>query len=168
MDYIYSLSELMLSINHTRFLIVSMCALILSVCLYKTKKLTMTQSVMLVLIITYSYLVLSLTILDRPYSSRMVRLMPLWSYPEIFRGNYKLLLEVIINVFMLMPLGFFLPAFKRFKTNSAIALFGFLFSMTIECSQFIFMRGWFEFDDMIHNTLGIVIGYIIYKKIKKG
>ena len=31
-------------------------------------------------------------------------------------------------------------------------------SATIEVSQLVFMRGLFEWDDMIHNGLGCVIG----------
>lgn len=35
---------------------------------------------------------------------------------------------------------------------------GFLLSVAIELIQLSFHRGLFEFDDMIHNTLGTVIG----------
>ena len=167
MEYVYSLSELAMSINPLRSLIVSIVVL-MGVCLFQYRKhLSFKKCILLYLIIMYMYLVLCLTLLDRHSTIRMVKLIPLWSYPVIFQGSRELFLEVIINIVMMMPLGFLLPLATRLKTNSAVALFGFLFSLSIECSQFIFMKGWFEIDDMIHNTLGIVIGYMIYKKLKR-
>lgn len=93
--------------------------------------------------------------------------MPLWSYLEIVSGNYSLLLEIIINIFMLAPLGFLLARFHFFNIHRII-IFGFLFSLIIECNQFILAKGWFECDDIIHNTLGIVIGYALYRFFKDG
>ena len=37
-------------------------------------------------------------------------------------------------------------------------LLGILLSGVLEVSQFLFMRGLFEWDDMFHNTLGCVLG----------
>lgn len=42
---------------------------------------------------------------------------------------------------------------------------GLIFSFFIETSQLILKRGFFEQDDMIHNSLGAMIGYIIANKI---
>ena len=36
-------------------------------------------------------------------------------------------------------------------------------SVTIEALQFFFMRDFSEVDDVIHNTLGCLIGYILVK-----
>ena len=50
------------------------------------------------------------------------------------------------------------------KITSAIGrtlLFGVLVSAVIETSQLVFMRGLFEWDDMIHNGLGCMIGSMI-------
>lgn len=38
-------------------------------------------------------------------------------------------------------------------------------SAVIELSQLILCRGWFEWDDMIHNMLGCVCGYLIVKRL---
>ncbi len=40
---------------------------------------------------------------------------------------------------------------------------GLLLSVSIELVQLFSHRGFFEFDDIIHNTLGIVIGIALYK-----
>ena len=42
-------------------------------------------------------------------------------------------------------------------------VFGLLLSAAIEIIQFISHRGLFEFDDIVHNTLGVVIGIALYK-----
>ena len=39
---------------------------------------------------------------------------------------------------------------------------GLLMSICIEVIQLVFHRGLFEFDDMIHNTLGAVIGIVAF------
>lgn len=42
---------------------------------------------------------------------------------------------------------------------------GLVFSFFIEASQLVLHRGLFEWDDMIHNSLGAMIGSIIANKI---
>lgn len=49
-----------------------------------------------------------------------------------------------------------------------ILLWGFLLSFFIESMQFIFGTGVSELDDLILNTLGVWIGVIIMKILKKG
>lgn len=42
-------------------------------------------------------------------------------------------------------------------------LFGFSISLTIELIQLIFRLGLFEFDDMFNNTIGMMLGYGVYR-----
>ena len=46
-----------------------------------------------------------------------------------------------------------------------VLLIGCSISVTIEALQFWFMKGFSEVDDVMHNTLGCVIGYIAYKSM---
>ena len=46
-------------------------------------------------------------------------------------------------------------------------LTGILTSLSIEISQLCFRRGLFEWDDIIGNTVGTIIGYGIYKMVEK-
>ena len=39
---------------------------------------------------------------------------------------------------------------------------GSILSIAIEALQFLMMRGFSEIDDVIHNTLGCMIGYGLY------
>lgn len=64
---------------------------------------------------------------------------------------------------MLLPLGFFLPLlYKSCRKVYITTLIGFLFSFSIEISQGILGRT-ADIDDLIFNTVGVVIGYFTYK-----
>ena len=45
--------------------------------------------------------------------------------------------------------------------------YGIGISLFIELGQLILKRGLFEFDDIFHNCIGLVVGYILYCIIKK-
>lgn len=129
------------------------------------------QAILTALLAAYMFLILSTTVLARPvHNEYRYVLLPLWSYVEIFKGSKNLLIENIANVIMLAPVGFLLPAVARLNGKKTV-LIGFLFSLSIELLQLILKRGLFEFDDMIHNTAGCLVGYVIYRLVsgkKKG
>ena len=81
-------------------------------------------------------------------------LLPFHSYVEILKGNRQFLLENIGNVVLFLPLGVALQSIGVRDVKKA----GFLASLLIEVLQFTFALGTFECDDLIHNTLGAVIG----------
>lgn len=80
-----------------------------------------------------------------------------------------ILIEVILNVFLLMPAGFLL-SFVIAQPNKYLfgLLFGIAISSTIEILQLVWRRGLFEFDDIFHNGLGCLVGYCIGNVILKG
>lgn len=46
-----------------------------------------------------------------------------------------------------------------------VLLIGCSISVTIEALQFCFMKGFSEVDDVMHNTLGCIVGYILVKGV---
>lgn len=74
------------------------------------------------------------------------------------------LIENLLNIVLFVPIGIFLKMAFRYIKFVQILLIGLLFSFTIEVSQLLLHRGWFEVDDMMHNTLGAMLGYLISKK----
>ncbi len=87
-----------------------------------------------------------------------------------FRGMFKVLfssetLEFKIqniggNIVGFMPLGILLPMlFPSLWSAKRIALFGFATSFTFELIQLLAVRGFFDVDDMILNTLGTLAGF---------
>ena len=69
----------------------------------------------------------------------------------------------ILNIIMFMPLGFLLPLiWKNFRKGWKVALTGFGFSVMIEFCQ-LFNTRVSDVDDLIMNTVGACVGYIIWK-----
>ena len=112
--------------------------------------------------IPYVYGVLMITLLLRkPTYSHNVK-PPFWEITELIKGNEKLLFDIIGNILMLLPLGILLPLFfRKADIPKKIALIGFIVSLLIEITQLITTRGYFEIDDLFHNTLGAFLGAFI-------
>ena len=77
-------------------------------------------------------------------------------------GVYAFLLNVVGNVLIFIPFGFILP--NIFKTFLITVLFVFI----IECIQFALNVGSFDVDDILLNTIGSLIGHIIFLILRKG
>lgn len=70
-----------------------------------------------------------------------------------------------MNILMVMPLGFLLPyIWKSFRNIGRVTLAGFLLSAFIEFSQ-LFTNRLADIDDLIMNTIGAVLGYLVWKAI---
>lgn len=69
----------------------------------------------------------------------------------------------LLNIVMFLPLGFLVPLiWKRMGNISYIVLTGLAFSLLIELSQLLSSRGT-DIDDLILNTFGAVLGFLLYK-----
>ena len=102
----------------------------------------------------YIAAVLWITLFSRIGEGYRGFLLPFHSYVEIWRGNWKFLLENMGNVILFIPLGIALKWVGIRDVKKA----GFFTSLLIEVLQLTFALGTFECDDLIHNTLGAVIG----------
>lgn len=102
----------------------------------------------------YIAAVLWITLFSRLGTGRRNFLLPFYSYVEILKGNRQFLFENIGNVILFIPLGVAL----RWVGIRGVKKAGFFASLLIEALQFTFALGTFECDDLIHNTLGAVIG----------
>ena len=70
---------------------------------------------------------------------------------------------VVENVLLFLPYGFLASwAFKRMRRFWNCTLLGAVTSLGIESLQLITARGYFQIDDILTNTLGTVIGYLVY------
>ena len=92
-----------------------------------------------------------------------------WTYKTIARGGgtaRRLLAEVFINIIMMMPIGLISPFVLRGYEFSITLIMGLMISLLIEISQYILQRGFFELDDIFHNIVGTLIGYLTYRVVK--
>ena len=123
---------------------------------YKKDKINKIQMFFCILFIIYLLHVYGSTVFSRLPSKRICKLEVFWSWKEILNSmnttypKYELFLENILNVIMLLPLGL---------------LIGFCISFSIELMQLILCRGMFDVDDIIHNSLGFLIGIVITNKV---
>ena len=118
------------------------------------------QGIAIVVLVIFLGIVFGSTVFTRTSTIRQYELKPFWSWYEvIWHNDYELLKENLLNCLLLVPLGFLLPIiFNRKIKLSRAFLMGFFVSAVIELSQLIFKRGLFEWDDMIHNALGCMLG----------
>ncbi len=106
------------------------------------------------LLIPYVFLVLAATLLIRESGAEpKCELQIFWSY-RVWEAQKE---QIIANVIMFLPIGFLGGAIFGWKG----ILLGLGCSVMIECLQFVFCRGLFEFDDIVHNTLGATIGVLV-------
>lgn len=75
------------------------------------------------------------------------------------------IMQVLMNIMLYVPMGYLLPyCFKRFQGSRRMTVFVcFLFSFITENVQLIFRRGTYDLDDLVFNTLGGLLGYMLYK-----
>ena len=126
----------------------------------RKRKLGWMQGAAIAALAVFLGVVFGSTVFTRPVTICRYELQPLWSWYEvIWHHDRGLLKENLLNCLMLGPMGLLLPVIcaRRVRSDRAF-IAGFLVSAVIEMSQLIFRRGLFEWDDMIHNALGCMLG----------
>lgn len=89
--------------------------------------------------------------------------------PEInllpFSDGFEI--SAILNIIFFMPFGFLLPTlWNKYRKLSYVILQGFLFSLIIELSQ-LFTHRATDITDLIMNTLGAVLGWLLFSLLSK-
>lgn len=85
-----------------------------------------------------------------------------WVYREQV-GTIAWLTNLFGNVLGFLPYGFILPIISRNLRNCWTIIFsGFLFSLLVETIQLVTKVGSFDVDDLILNTLGVILGYLAF------
>ena len=69
--------------------------------------------------------------------------------------------NIIGNMFMFIPLGFFAGYILKLKDVKPALLISFIVSLSIECTQ-LFIGRVFDIDDIMLNVVGGTIGYFLY------
>lgn len=85
-------------------------------------------------------------------------------YSYVSHGQY-ILREAVLNVILLMPLGFLLTCLRW--NPLLVTLLGFLCSLSIEVLQYHTCTGTFEVDDLIYNTSGVLIISVVVRLLMK-
>ena len=116
----------------------------------------------------YMFTVLWFTVISRSEGLRGAHFDIFWSYRAWFAGNNELGIKIVANMAMFMPLGFLLAGLFSHAENGGkkfiflIPAAGAGFSLCIEVLQLMLLRGVFEWDDVVSNTTGALLGLISY------
>ena len=114
-----------------------------------------------------AFIILFITILTRfPSLSHSIRLTPFWSYAEVFTGQ-RSPSGILLNIALFIPLGWFLATVASDKRKKYILLLTILLSITIELIQYYTGRGTADIDDVISNTLGGIMGALIFYCVER-
>ena len=138
-------------------------------CLLRSRgKMRLLDCLALAILTFYLAFVYTLTIYAREVTSEATMQLSLfWSYKHIMSGDKNMFFEVFWNVVMLMPYGFLASFISKSKAKWSVLLSGFMLSVGIELTQLFTHRGLFEYDDILHNTLGTVIGIALFYVVAK-
>lgn len=78
-------------------------------------------------------------------------------------GFGSFLINILGNVIAFMPFGYLLPLLNRKYRRFFYVLFNtIIFSLAVEAVQMLTQVGIFDVDDIFLNTIGGVLGYLIF------
>lgn len=98
-----------------------------------------------------------------PLRINVIPLVYLFDYPEV----RDILINVIGNTTMFIPLGIVWPSvYKGLDTHKKVILAGIGATFTIEILQLPFYDRVTDIDDLILNSLGFVVGYLLFLALK--
>lgn len=125
------------------------------------------------LLAMYLYIAVGITLLSRSEEYSPIINLRLFS---TFGGSFTDRMYIYENILLLAPLGILLFILaKPFRNPMVSLLTGAAASLTIETAQVLTRRGRFEVDDLLTNTIGMMLGYCscrlpatIYRKWKLG
>ena len=123
----------------------------------------------IIVFIYYIILIFNMVIFARYSNINSYNLIPFKSIINILKTGtmYSIIINIFGNLFVFMPLDYFLIELFNVKKISINFILSFGVILLIELFQYIFKVGVFDIDDLIIRTLGMMFFYIIYNKIKR-
>ena len=126
--------------------------------IYKKEKVRILPSC--ILFIIYIEILMQTAFFSREPGSRKqidLDLFETWGQTAIAHAYF------IENIIMFIPFGLLAPmVFKWMRNVGFCVLIGFLCSCGIEISQLITQRGYCQLDDVVTNTVGMLVGWVIW------
>ncbi|KPH12609.1 VanZ family protein [Chryseobacterium sp. ERMR1:04] len=133
----------------------------------------MVKKIYKIFIVPYTLFLLYLMFLGMgrfQYDENVVRLKPVLSTIEFIQGTIRwedIIKIVLGNVVMFIPFGFLGWVFPKLRDLKSL-LFSFMSAIVIvEALQYFTRMGIFETDDVILNTFGVYLGFLICQFIEK-
>lgn len=112
--------------------------------------------------------------LARNFSDPLILLPPVQAFHCITRFDYRFTLlshgferDMFLNTVLFVPLGAALPILRKKANFGRTTLVGFMLTFFIEMRAQPLMSRNPSLDDIIFNTLGTVIGYLLFMLLRK-
>ena len=84
-----------------------------------------------------------------------------WNY-RVQVGFFAMFTNLFGNVVIFVPFGFFMPMASKYRSFFSTLFYSFGLSLCVETFQLLTKVGSFDVDDLLLNTLGGVVGYMIF------
>lgn len=129
-----------------------------------SKKLVIYEELLSLAFLVYIFLLFEL-VTNTELGGRGVNIIP---FTEIFRykiGSDLFYHNVIGNIVIFIPFGFFISRYINAKKLSSIVLISFISSLTIEIVQLQIGRA-MDIDDILLNVVGAIIGFLAFVALR--
>ena len=141
-------------------------ALLLAVLLFLhvRKRYPVWRIVVAMALYAFLFVVFASTVFSRPdYGVYDYNLELFWSYRAAREQHSQFLaVQILINMLVLIPVGVLFPLAMSRAHFVHTFFFGLFCSGMIEVLQLVLQRGLFEWDDILHNVLGVCAGYGLF------
>ena len=134
---------------------------------YRCGKMKGSTAIIFPILVFFLSFTLTITIIERvPTITARYNLELFWTIKHILAGRKELIWEIFWNVVLFVPTGLMVSALipRRVWLSMPICVAG---SAAIEVTQLLMHRGLFEFDDIVHNGLGALIGFFLFFLLMK-
>ncbi|MGF0032084.1 VanZ family protein [Bariatricus sp. SGI.154] len=84
-----------------------------------------------------------------------------WNYRDQV-GLFAMFTNLFGNVIIFVPFGFFMPMASKYRSFFTTVFYSFGLSLCVETFQLIAKVGSFDVDDLLLNTIGGLVGYIVF------
>lgn len=138
--------------------------------LYRRRRFDKTQRNAALVLSVYIVVLLYNTVIGRPaYAQYTYQIYLFQSYKWLFTYNGgQFFRQMVVNLVMLMPVGFLLPmVFGGKRKYRLTLLLSLLLTVFVETAQMLLKCGTFEVDDIINNVIGAVLGMALYAVIHR-
>lgn len=134
--------------NHICVIIIALAIVVISSAFLRKRE-------NVVLAILYTAFIIYITLMNREIGGSRAEFDIFWSYKSIL-SDKQLRLEILKNIWLFIPLGSIL---RKIWTNGRVIIVAIVISLIIEVIQYILGLGLAEFDDIISNGIGSLIGF---------
>ncbi len=160
--YLYSFAKGIPVITMEISFLITLCTIVIIFAI-SNNIITVRKWVMISILVEYLFLVVCSTVVFRDENvDTQYNFLPFWTYAPMLEGDTVFIKESLMNLLLGFPIGVLVSVIINKKQWWKVLLFGLFISFSIEVLQFVYKRGYSEFDDMFHNTVGCLMGYGAY------